>query len=60
MKIMNEHELAQALGLSYWTIRNLRVQKGLPHFRTAGRIFYRWDSVMQWIEQEEKATGKKN
>lgn len=57
-KVLSEKELAAELGLSPWTIRTLRLQKGLPHFRTAGRIFYRIEVVTAWIEAQEK-TGNK-
>jgi len=54
IKIFSEKELAIALGLSSWTIRLWRLQAGLPHFRTAGRIFYRLEAVLEWIESEER------
>lgn len=60
MKILSEHELARELGVSYWTVRNLRIQKGLPHFRTEGRVFYRWESVVHWMDQEEAKNCKPN
>lgn len=56
MKILSEKELANELGLSSWTIRTLRLQKGMPHFRTAGRIFYRMETVERWIEKQEKSS----
>lgn len=56
MKILSEKELANELGLSSWTIRTLRLQKGMPHFRTAGRIFYRMETVERWMEEQEKSS----
>ena len=53
-KVLSENELAQHLGLSPWTIRNLRLQQGLPHFRTSGRIFYRLASVEAWMSEKEQ------
>ena len=52
-KILSEKEVATELGLSYWTVRKLRLQCGLPHFRTAGKIFYRLSSVTVWMAQKE-------
>lgn len=61
MIILTEKELAKKLGVSYWTIRNWRLQLGLPHFRTTRRIFYNWESVIQWMsEQEHKTSGNDN
>ena len=54
MKVLTEKELAVELGLSPWTVRTMRLQKGLPHFRTAGRIFCRLHSVEAWMDNQEK------
>lgn len=51
--IYSEKDLAKMLNLSVWTIRLFRIQGNLPHFRTAGRIFYRLEAVKQWMEEEE-------
>lgn len=53
-KVLSEKELAGELGLSPWTVRTLRLQSGLPHFRTAGRIFYRLETVLSWMDAQEK------
>ena len=52
-KIYSEKELAEKLMVSPWTIRLWRMQLDLPYFRTARRIFYRLDSVVQWMDAEE-------
>ena len=52
-KVLSEKELASELGVSPWTVRGWRLKKSLPHFRTAGRIFYRMSSVEQWMDNEE-------
>lgn len=52
-KVLSEKELATELGLSPWTVRTLRLQSGLPHFRTAGRVFYRLSSVLTWMDTQE-------
>jgi hypothetical protein len=53
-KVLNEREIAAELGLKPATVRRLRVQLGLPHFRTAGRIFYRLDSVLAFLDKQEQ------
>ena len=59
MKIFTERQLAQELNLSPWTIRRWRVSAGLPHFRTAGRIFYRMESVLAWMNKAEAENAVK-
>lgn len=54
IKIYTEKEIAAELMVSPWTIRLWRLQVGLPHFRTAGRIFYRLETVLHWMEVEER------
>ncbi len=54
MKIYSEKELADTLECSQWTIRLWRLQAGLPHFRTSGRIFYRMEAVLRWMDEEEQ------
>ena len=56
-KVLSEKELALELGLSPWTVRTLRLQSGLPHFRTAGRVFYRLESVNAWMDRMESGTS---
>lgn len=52
-KIYSEKEIATEFSVSPWTVRLWRLQAGLPHFRTAGRIFYRLDSVLRWMDSQE-------
>ena len=53
VSILTEKELATTLGISPWTIRNWRLNAGLPYFGTVGRIFYRKDAVLDWMKSEE-------
>lgn len=53
MEILTEKELATRLNMSKNTIRGWRLKAGLPYFRTAGRIFYRWSSVETWMSEQE-------
>lgn len=58
-RVLSERELADELGISFWTVRNLRLKLGLPHFRTSWRIFYRLDTVKDWMAaQEERSSNK--
>lgn len=54
LKIYTEKELAIFLDVSPWTVRLWRLQSGLPYFRTTGRIFYRLESVIQWMAMQEQ------
>lgn len=57
-RVLNEREIAVELGISPWTVRRLRLQLGMPHFRTAGRIFYRLGTVTEWMAEQERASTK--
>lgn len=58
-RVLSEKKLAEELGLSPWSVRNLRLKLGLPHFRTSRRIFYRLDTVRAWMaDQEEHSSNK--
>ena len=60
VKIHTEKELAGFFGISSWTIRTWRLKAGLPYFRTAGRIFYREDSVLEWMKNEENRNAARS
>ena len=56
--ILNGKELAKALDttgriITPWSIRNWRLQGGLPFFQVGKRIFYRLESVLAWIDKKE-------
>ena len=57
--ILSEKELAAQLGMSYWTIRDLRLRQGLPHFRCGKKVLYRLTTVLEWIEQQEYASTQR-
>lgn len=54
MKVYTESQLAAEFGISAWTVRRWRIKGALPHFRTAGRIFYRLEAVENWMSQQEE------
>lgn len=53
-KVLTDKEIAKELGLSPWTIRKWRLEGGMPFFQVGHRIFYRYDSVMDWLDEQEK------
>ena len=59
MEILSERELAKKLNVSPWTIRNWRLNEGLPHVRTGkgrnGRFHYNLASVKKWWAERERA-----
>lgn len=59
MEILTESELAERLNISIWTVRKWRLNLGLPHLRTARRIFYRWDTVEKWMSDQENKNSVK-
>lgn len=59
MEILTEKELAAELGVSPWTVRTWRIKADLPYFGTAGRIFYRMESVRKWMEDSERHNAAK-
>ena len=57
--ILSEKELAAQLGMSYWTIRDLRLRQSLPHFRCGKKVLYRLTTILEWIEQQEQASTRR-
>ena len=55
-RCLSEQEVAESLGLSYWSVRQMRLQQGLPHFKCGRRVFYRMETVQNWLEQQELGT----
>ncbi len=55
-RCLSEQEVAESLGLSYWSVRQMRLQQGLPHFKCGRRIFYRLQTVQNWLEKQEQGT----
>lgn len=47
--VLTERELAEKLGLSYWTVRSMRLQGNMPNIRFGGRILYSWEAVHDWL-----------
>lgn len=60
--MLNEKELAEKLGLSYWTVRSMRLKGNMPHIRYGGRILYSWEAVHDWLngKTNEQQTNKES
>jgi len=54
MVVVSEKELAQRLNMSLYSVRKLRYTEGMPFFRTRGRVFYRLQAVLGWMQEQEK------
>ena len=54
-RVLTEKQLAEYLGVSFWTVRRWRLQdeNPLPVLGT-GRILYRLKTVETWLEQSEQ------
>ena len=53
ISVVTETELAETLHLSKWTVRKWRLAGGLPHIKIGRRIFYRLQSVEEWLREQE-------
>ncbi|SFM11542.1 helix-turn-helix domain-containing protein [Pelosinus propionicus] len=61
--VLNDKELAKVLDptgkiVTPWSIRNWRLQGGLPSFRVGNRIFFRLESVLTWMDNKETGIQK--
>ena len=54
IKMLNEHEIADAIGQSYWFVRELRVKEGLPYMKFGRRIYYNMDDVLTWFAERRR------
>ena len=50
--MLTEKECAKRLGLSFWTLRQMRIYGNAPHIRLGQRIYYVYDSVVAWLSQQ--------
>ena len=48
--VLTEKECAERLGISFWTLRKLRVYGHAPHIRLGSRIYYVLDAIKEWLE----------
>ena len=52
-RLLSEKELSQLLGITLFMVRKMRIKLGMPFIRAGTRIFYREQSVIRWLSQQE-------
>lgn len=50
--VLTEKECAERLGMSFWTLRQMRIHGNAPHIRLGQRIYYVYDAIVKWLEEE--------
>ena len=50
--VLTEKECAERLGLSFWTLRQMRIYGHAPHIRLGTRIYYIFDTIVEWLSQQ--------
>lgn len=50
--VLTERECAERLGLSFWTLRKMRINGNAPHIKLGQRIYYVYDAVVDWLAQQ--------
>jgi hypothetical protein len=55
-KPLNIDDVAGLIGCSPWTVRQVLLRRGLPHFRSraSGRLIFYRDQVIRWIEKQQE------
>lgn len=46
----SEKELAERMNMSYWAIRRMRLQLGLPYIPIGRKIYYDEKKVREWFD----------
>jgi hypothetical protein len=56
---LNLKQVAKLLGCSPWTVRQVLIPEGLPHFRsgTSGQFHFYTTQVIRWIERKQFKGG---
>ena len=49
--VLTERECAKRLGISFWTLRTLRIREKPPHILLGSRIYYVYDTLVDWLSQ---------
>ena len=50
--VLTERECAERLGMSFWTLRQMRIHGKAPHIKLGQRVYYVYDAIVKWLEQE--------
>ena len=51
--IMDGHEMAQYLKISYWVLMRLARESQIPSFRCGGKVLFRKHTIDKFIEDQE-------
>ncbi len=49
-------EAAEMLGVSEWVVYDWARKKLIPHIKVGKRVLFRRSSILQWLDQQEKAS----
>ena len=52
-RVMTSGDVADMLGCSAYTIRDLARKKKIPHFKVGSKYMFREDSINDWICKQE-------
>ncbi len=53
-RLLSGVELAKELGVSRWTIRNWRIDRGMPSTRVGTIYYYRRSEVEGWLSKNKE------
>ena len=56
--VLDGHEAAEMLRISYWKVSNDAKNGKLPCFKVGNRVLFRRDKLLEWAAEQENA-GKK-
>jgi excisionase family DNA binding protein len=49
-------EAAAMLGVSEWVVYDWARKKLIPHIKVGKRVLFRRSSILQWLDEQEKAS----
>lgn len=56
-EVWNEEDLCKLMGVKPIALQNMRLNHGLPHVKVGrGKRVYLTDSVLKWLQSQEKAS----
>ena len=57
--VLDGHETAELLRVSYWKVMTDAKAGKIPFFRMGQRVLFRRDALLQWVAGQEEANTKK-
>ena len=58
--VLDGHEAAELLRVSYWKVMTDAKAGKIPFFRMGQRVLFRRDALLQWVVGQEEGNVKKN